>query len=178
MNVSCRLLLMAAALVWIATGCEQPSAVVTSSTNASVKFFPPLHLDHAQPKLQTLKLWVGAQEMVTELAITQTEVATGMMFRKEMAENEGMLFIFAHPHQTSFYMRNTTLPLSCAYIDSEGIIQELHDLQPLREEPVMARSDNIQYVLETRRGWFERNKVGVGALIRTERGSFQETFFK
>ena len=125
-----------------------------------------------------MKLWLGPKELSAELAFTQVEVATGMMFRTDIAETEGMLFIFARPHRTSFYMRNTVIPLSCAYIDSEGIILELHDLKPLNEEPVPASSDNVQYVLETRLGWFARNKVGVGSLVRTERGSFQETFFK
>ena len=63
------------------------------------------YLDRAQPKLSTIKLWLGSQELVTEVARTQTEVDTGMMFRKEMNENEAMLFVFAQPFQASFYMR-------------------------------------------------------------------------
>ena len=177
MNGSHRMVWLAISLMAACPGCgSRPAA--SSSTNVPIQLFPTLNLNHAQPKLQTVKLWLGPQEMTAELAITQTEVATGMMFRKEMAESEGMLFIFSRPHRTSFYMRNTILPLSGAYIDSEGIILEIHDLKPLNEEPVPADSDRVQYVLETRQGWFERNKVGVGSMVRTERGSFQETFFK
>jgi uncharacterized protein len=136
-----------------------------------------LYLNQAQGKLPTLKLWLGAKEMMVEVARTPTQVATGMMFRRDIAENEGMIFVFARPHQAAFYMRNTTVPLSCAYIDTEGIILEIHNLVPLDETPVQANSDRVQYVLETKQGWFERNRVGIGAVIRTERGTLSETFF-
>ena len=116
--------------------------------------------------------------MVSELARTQTEIATGMMYRKKMAENEGMLFVFPRPHRTAFYMRNTIIPLSAAYIDGDGTILEIHDLKPLDETPIEAGSDKVQYVLETPQGWFKKNNIGIGTLIRTERGSLPETFFK
>ena len=132
-------------------------------------------MTNAQPKLPTLKLWLGAQELTAELALTPRQIATGMMFRTNLAESEAMLFVFRFPHRTSFYMKNTIVPLSCAYIDSEGIIREIHDLQPLNENPVEAASDEIQYVLEVKQGWFERNRVPVGTLVRTERGSLAET---
>src|SRR5262245_10530622 len=73
-----------------------------------------------QPKLQIMKLWVGAQELATELALNDRQRMTGMMFRTNLAENEAMLFVFPVPHRTSFYMKNTTVPLSAAYIDPEG----------------------------------------------------------
>src|SRR5262245_57378203 len=67
----------------------------------------------AQPRLQTIKLWLGAEEMNTELALTFNQVQTGMMYRTNMAENESMLFVFSRPHRASFWMKNTVLPLSC-----------------------------------------------------------------
>ncbi len=124
-----------------------------------------------------MKLWLGPTEINAELATSLTEISTGMMFRRSMEENEGMLFIFARPHRAGFYMRNTVLPLSCAYIDSEGTILEIHDMKPLDETAIEAATDKVLYVLETRQGWFERNKVGVGMVLRTERGSFPDTFF-
>jgi uncharacterized protein len=123
-------------------------------------------------------LWMGAKEVVAELALTPVQVATGMMFRKDMGEDEGMLFVFGQPHRTSFYMKNTLIPLTCAYIDSEGVVTEIHDLEPKNETPVPAKSDKIQYVLEMNRGWFDKNKIGVGTVVRTEHGTLPETFFK
>jgi uncharacterized membrane protein (UPF0127 family) len=75
-------------------------------------------------QVQTIKLWLGPQELTAELAMTIPQIMTGMMFRKEMAETEGMLFVFGRAHQASFYMRNTLIPLSCGYIDPEGAILE------------------------------------------------------
>ena len=130
-----------------------------------------------QPKLATIKLWLGPQEIVAEQAVTLDQVRTGMMFRKEMAEHEGMLFIFGEPERISFYMRNTLIPLSCAYIDPDGTILEIHDMKPLDETPIESRSDRVQYVLEMKQGWFERNQVRPAMLVRAEQGSLHETYF-
>ncbi|HXG48597.1 MAG TPA: DUF192 domain-containing protein [Methylomirabilota bacterium] len=173
----------AAVLMGLLAGCGQPKSAPPPSptgTNAPTpaRANQQYHLDHAQPKLRTLKLWLGAEEITAELALTVTEISTGMMFRESMAENEGMLFVFGTPHRTSFYMKNTKIPLSAAYIDPEGVITEIVDLKPLDESPVEAKSDRIQYVLEMNQGWFKRHNVGVGTLLRTEQGSLPETFFR
>ena len=135
-----------------------------------------MHLDHAQPKLPTLKLWMGTQEVAAELAIRPVEIMTGMMFRKDMGEYEGMLFVFAQPHRASFYMKNTRVPLSAAYIDPSGVIAEIHDLKPLDESSVPAHTDQVQYVLEMKQGWFKRNNVSTGVVIRTEFGALGDAF--
>ena len=169
------------AVLLVLCGCEQspPKSTPVQSTNRSLLFSDtPGHLDHAQPRLRTMKLWLGPKEITAELAINDVERNTGMMFRDKMEENEGMLFIFPQPALVSFYMRNTYVPLSCAYIGPDGTILEIHDLKPLDETPVYAKSDQIQYVLEVKQGWFERNGVRVGTVVRTEHGSFPETFFR
>jgi len=125
-----------------------------------------------------MKLWLGPKELSAELAIMPRELATGMMFRREMGENEGMLFIFGRPLRASFYMKNTYIPLSCAYIDPEGAILEIHDLVPLDETPVEAKTDQVQYVLEVKQGWFEHNGMKPGMVVRTEGGSLRDTFFR
>src|SRR5438876_2184197 len=169
---------MVAFVALLLASCDNKTEIARTPAPLPATNPPPLYLDRAQPRLRTIKLWLGAQEMVAEMALTQTQVATGMMYRKEMGENDGMLFVFPRPHRTAFYMRNTVVPLSAAYIDPEGTILELHDLKPLEETPVEAGSDNIQFVLETPQGWFKKNNIGVGTLVRTERGSLQETFFR
>ena len=131
----------------------------------------------AQPKLQTMRLWLGAEEMVAELALTPLQLQTGMMFRTNLAENAGMLFVFAGPHRASFWMKNCPLPLSAAYIDPDGVILEIHDLQPHNTNCVVASSERVQFVLETRQGWFSRHNVGTGTVVRTEHGPLLNTFF-
>jgi hypothetical protein len=164
---------LALVLVMSATGCKPKETTKPAVPTAGT---PSTHgpLNHALPRLATLKLWLGSQELVAEVARTPTEVQTGMMFRTNIADNEGMLFIFSRPIRVSFYMRNTIVPLSCAYLDPEGVILEIHDLKPRDETPVEAGSDNVQFVLETAPGWFQRNGIRVGAVARTEHGAFQE----
>lgn len=157
-----RVLVLALGLLW-AAGCSKSSTM------------PPMPTQ-AQPKLQTIKLWLGAEEMDTELALTPDQLRTGMMFRTNMAENEGMLFVFPIPHQTSFWMKNTVLPLSAAYIDPNGVILEIHALKALDTNEVKAATDQVQFVLETPQGWFDRHHVGIGTVIRTEHGSLKQSF--
>lgn len=131
-----------------------------------------------QPKLRTIKLWLGAEELITEVAAAEKEIITGMMFRTEMAENEAMLFVLPGPQRASFWMKNTLIPLSCAYIDPEGTILEIHDMKPKDETPIPASSTRILYVLEVNQGWFQRHNIKVGTQVRTERGTLAEVFVR
>lgn len=150
-------------------GCEKAATAPSPAED-------PGEPRQAQPKLQTLKLWIGAEELQAELALTAPQVRTGMMFRTNMLENEAMLFVFSMPHQAGFWMKNTVLPLSAAYINPEGMILEVHDLHPGNTNTVMAGTPGVQYVLETRQGWFERHNIRPGVVVRTERGSLRDTF--
>jgi uncharacterized membrane protein (UPF0127 family) len=137
---------------------------------------PPLPTK-AQPKLQTLRLWLGPEELTTELALTREQVTTGMMFRTNMDEMAGMIFVFARPTQVGFWMKNCPLPLSCAYITPDGAIAEIHDLEAFNTNSVNANSEDIQFVLEVNQGWFKRHHIETGTIVRTERGTLQQTFF-
>jgi uncharacterized protein len=135
------------------------------------------HLLKAQPKLPTIKVWLGDQELTAEIAREQVQIATGMMVRTNMPENEAMLFVFPNTDRRSFYMRNCVVPLSAAYIDPGGVILEIINLQPHDETGVLSKSASVQFVLEVPQGWFQRHNVSPGAVIRTERGSLTGTFF-
>ncbi len=170
-------------LLWVLTavGCREARTTAPTPPAAppeTASEAPPLHLNRAQPPLPKIRLWVGGHELDAEVATTMPQLATGMMFRTNLAENAGMLFVFGQPHRASFYMKNTIVPLSAAYVDPEGVILELHDLEPLKEDPVPAGSDQVQYVLEVNRGWFVRHGVSTGAVLRTPTGSLAETFFR
>lgn len=168
-----RVVFFAAAVAAVAASCGRPEAAGPAPVPAGAANEPRA----AQPKLPTLKLWLGAAELNAEVALSALQTQTGMMFRTNMAENEAMLFVFGGPHRAAFWMKNTYVPLSAAYIDPEGVILEIHDLEPLNTNAVSAASSEVQYVLETPRGWFSRHNVGVGTVVRTERGSLRETFF-
>lgn len=121
-----------------------------------------------------MKLWLGPKEVEAELAVSLTEISTGMMFRTNMAENAGMLFLFAGPRQREFYMKNCVIGLSAAYIDTEGAIDEIVELHPGVEKPVPSRSDRIKYVLEMSQGWFERNNIRPGTVLITPQGPLKD----
>jgi len=164
--------------LWIAAaalaGCEKPAAPAPAPAALDPVYG---HLLHAQPKLPTLKVWLGDQELVAEVARRPVEIATGMMFRTNMPDNTAMLFVFPDAQPRSFYMRNCVVPLSAAYIAPDGTILELVDLHPGNEVGVPSRSHHIQFVLEVPQGWFARHHLTPGAVVRTERGTLQETFF-
>jgi uncharacterized membrane protein (UPF0127 family) len=151
-------------------GCQKSSS--RSLPSESERF----HLDQAQSRLPTVTLWLGQEEMIAEVCRSAVQIHTGMMFRTNLPENEGMLFVFPQPYQASFYMRNTVVPLSCAYLDREGTILEIHPLEPLSENPVSAATDQVQFVLETRQGWFDRHGITTGAVVTTSQGSLKRVF--
>ncbi len=148
-----------------------PAGSPRSATNA-VQF----HLNRALPKLPTVRLWVGPKEIDAEMCLTVQQIATGLMFRPGIADGESMLFVLPEPQKAHFYMRNVTFDIDAAYIDSEGVIQEVVRLKQLDETPVPSKSDNIQFVLETAPGWFERNGIKPGTLIRSTKRSLREEF--
>ena len=160
-----------ALLLAVGPGCERN--VSESAVAAEAAYLPK----QAQPKLPTLKLWLGPHELTAEIARNERERSAGMMFRTNIAENEAMLFVFPYASRVSFWMKNVPIPLACAYLDREGVILEVRALKPHDETPVVAGSREVQFVLEAREGWFERNQVGAGTLVQTEQGTLRETFF-
>src|SRR5689334_4708963 len=102
------------------------TAAGPTPTNATASKFIsiPGLATKAQPKLQTIKVWLGAEELLTEMAVQPAQIETGMMFRTNMAENEAMIFVLPYEQQARFWMANCPHPLSVAYINTDGIIEE------------------------------------------------------
>lgn len=115
--------------------------------------------DVPQPRLPTITLKIGPQELTTEVADEPAERNIGMMYRKEMADGEAMLFVMPEAAPVSFWMRNTLVPLSIAYLNTAGVIMEIHDLEPLDETSVSSNFENIGYAIEVPQGYFSR--VGI-----------------
>jgi hypothetical protein len=159
--------LLAAALL---AGCRKTETALPPSPD---ELLPT----QAQPKLRTMKIYLGAETLDAELALNDQERATGMMFRTNILETDAMLFVFPQPSRVSFWMKNCPESLSAAYIGPDSVIEEIHHLEKQDTNSVPAAAANIQYVLEVKDGWFARHNLGPGALVRTERGSLAETFF-
>ena len=133
---------------------------------------------HAQPKLRTMKLFLGAETIDVELAISFDEVRCGMMYRTNIQETDAMLFNLRVPQQAGFWMKNCPESISVAYLNADGVIQEVHHLEHDDTNSVFSANSDILFALETKEGWFTRHNLGPGTLIRTEKGSLRETFFK
>jgi uncharacterized membrane protein (UPF0127 family) len=193
--VKCRFTLVALGAAVGLVGCGNPSpgspatnpptatppppatnAHAASASPSHPNVEPTYHLDHAQPKLATTKLWIGPKEMDAEVARTLTQISTGLMFRPGIGTNDGMLFIFSRPHQPAFYMKNVDFEIAAAYIDSEGVVQEIVKLKAQDPTPVPSKFSNIQFVLETAPDWWERNNLGPGTLVRTDKLTLREHF--
>ena len=164
--------LLAAALL---AGCDKP-ADTAAPPAAPVNALPT----HAQPKLPTLKIYLGAETLDAELALTGIQQQTGMMFRTNVTDESAMLFVLQQPIRApdGFWMTNCPVSLSAAYIGPDGVIEEIHHLEKNDNVPVVPMNNNIIFVLETSDGWFARHHVSTGALVRTERGSLAGTFFR
>ncbi|MGH3087955.1 MAG: DUF192 domain-containing protein [Rubrobacteraceae bacterium] len=103
----------------------------------------------------------GTVEIKVETADDDAERAQGLMFRESLGEECGMLFVFDRERSLSFWMRNTYVPLSIAYIDADGRIVSIHDMEPLDETSVPSE-DPAQYALEVNQSFFEERRVEVG----------------
>ncbi len=113
------------------------------------------------PTLRTERLAVGSAEVLAEIARTPGERELGLMFRKDLPDGRGMLFVFESDERLSFWMKNTLVPLSIAYIASDGTIREILDMEPLSLAPVPSQH-SVRYALEVPRGWFGRAGVRAG----------------
>jgi uncharacterized membrane protein (UPF0127 family) len=105
---------------------------------------------------------VGQRVVQMQLAILLAESQKGLMYRKTMGADEGMLFLYDVPTQMSFWMRNTELPLDIGFFDSAGELKEIYPLYPHDERSVASRAGNLRFALEMNQGWFRKSGVKPG----------------
>jgi uncharacterized membrane protein (UPF0127 family) len=112
----------------------------------------------------------GRHAVTVELARTDAEHERGLMFRKELAEDAGMLFVFPDSAPRAFWMRNTLIPLDMLFIDEAGVVAGIvRDAEPLTLTPRSPGPEIlVRYVLEVRGGWAARHGVAPGARVRLE----------
>jgi len=118
-----------------------------------------------QPRLPTVELTAGMHVIRAELAVTPAQQATGMMYRREMGANEGMLFVNEDSGVRCFWMRNTLIPLSIAFIASDGTIVNVADMQP-QSDMSHCSTAPVRYALEMNRGWFDKRGIKAGQRLR------------
>jgi uncharacterized membrane protein (UPF0127 family) len=119
-------------------------------------------LTPAQPELPKIALTIRDIRIDAEVADDTDEKTIGLMGRKELPEGRGMLFVFSRPQPMGFWMKDTLIPLSIAYINEAGMIREIHDMQPLDENSVGSVFQDLVYALEVPQGWFSKNGILAG----------------
>lgn len=114
-----------------------------------------------QLNLPRTRLSAGMHLIDAQLAQTPQERQIGLMFRKEMPAHEGMLFVFEQPAVQCFWMRNTLIPLTAAFVADDGTIVNLADMRPLSDDSHCS-SRPVRFVLEMNQGWFARRNIQPG----------------
>lgn len=118
-----------------------------------------------QPQqLPATKLGAGMHNIVAQVASTPEQRQIGLMFRKEMASHEGMLFVFDTPAVQCFWMKNTLLPLSTAFVADDGTIINIEDMAPQSLHSHCSRQP-VRYVLEMNQGWFAKRGIRAGSKL-------------
>jgi len=121
-------------------------------------------LAHAQAALPVVPLTAGMYAINAEVASTPAAREQGLMFRKAMSPNAGMLFVFDEKAGHCFWMKNTDLPLSIAFLADDGTIVNIEDMAPQTEDNHCPKAA-IRYALEMNKGWFAQKGIRAGAKI-------------
>jgi len=107
---------------------------------------------------------INGNTLNIEIAETEKEKQTGLMYRKILDKDSGMLFVFESDRKLSFWMENTYIPLSIAFISSDGVIKEIRDMTPLSLEPIVSKN-YARFALEVNKGYFEEKNIIEGDVV-------------
>lgn len=118
----------------------------------------------AQMDLQRVPLAAGMHRIDAQVAMTPDQRMIGLMYRKEMPQLEGMLFVFEQPTVQCFWMKNTLLPLTAAFVSDDGTIVNLVDMKPQTTDSHCSTKP-VRFVLEMNQGWFAKKGIKAGAKL-------------
>lgn len=132
--------------------------------------FLGLACEQSKPTKPQYFLKMGKETVFVEIADTQEKQTTGLMHRQSLEENQGMLFAYPKPKHLSFWMKNTHIPLSIAFLDENGIITEIVEMAPYDGRPDSllpnyTSKQLVRYALEMYQGWFQKKNIAVGERV-------------
>lgn len=117
-------------------------------------------------RFSSAQLNIGLYAIKAEVAITPAQREQGLMFRSQMAQNEGMIFVFERPASVCMWMKNTLIPLSVAFIDDKGKIVNIEDMQAQTLDSHCSKKDVlVRYALEMNLDWFKKKNIKPGAVV-------------
>ena len=121
----------------------------------------------AQTTLPRVKLAAGMHQIEAQVAQSIDERSTGLMYRRQMPLHEGMLFIFEQPSVQCFWMKNTVLPLTAAFVAADGTVVNLEDMRPMTTDSHCS-AQPVRFVLEMNQGWFAKRGIKPGSKLTGE----------
>jgi uncharacterized protein len=120
-----------------------------------------------QMNLPVVQLQAGMHNIRAQVAATPDQRATGLMHRREMPQHEGMLFVFEQPSPQCFWMKNTLLPLSIAFVADDGTVVNTDEMKPQTQDSHCSNKP-VRYVLEMNQGWFAKRGIKPGFKLAGE----------
>jgi len=145
------LLLVVIVLAFPLAGCGKKQETSQAETHKTVADFFPIK--------------VGDRVVQMQLAVMSEEMQRGLMGRRDLGPDQGMIFIYPQPERMNFYMHNTPTPLDIGYFTADGRLHEVYPMYPFDEKTISSRSEAIQFSLETNQGWYKANDVKPGAQL-------------
>jgi uncharacterized membrane protein (UPF0127 family) len=111
------------------------------------------------------RMTVGEKPVRLQLAVLPLEQEQGLMHRRDLGADDGMIFVYSRPQLMSYWMRNTPTALDIGYFDASGTLLEIYGMLPFDETPIRSRSHEIQYCVEMQQGWYSAHGVKPGAKL-------------
>jgi uncharacterized protein len=148
--------LLAAALLAFSAGwvaCAKERGAGAKGAKSGSDFFP---------------IGVGGKVVRMQLAVRPAEMQRGLMERRDLGRDDGMIFVYDTPQALQFWMRNTPTPLDIGFFSPEGRLEEIYPLHPFDEKTVSSRSQRLQFAVEVNQGWYRENGVKPGAQLDLE----------
>ena len=143
--------LLGLSLGWGACAREEAARVPVAAASKPISEFFPIK--------------VGDRVVRMQLAVRMDEMQRGLMGRRDLGPEDGMIFVYERPQQLSFWMRNTPTPLDIGFFDPAGVLLEVYPMHPFDETSVPSRSDRLQFALEMNQGWYGGRGVKPGAKL-------------
>jgi len=134
------------------------AALQTTALATAAQDTPQMHLERIQ-------LTSGMHRIDAQVAATPEQRQTGLMFRKDMPQHEGMIFIFEQASKQCFWMKNTLIPLSAAFIADDGTIVNIEEMKPLVLDGHCS-TQPVRYVLEMNKAWFSKKGLKAGSKLQ------------
>lgn len=120
------------------------------------------------PYLEKTTIYVNEHPLVVEIANTDPSRQRGLMFRKKLLDNEGMLFIFPSEDYLTFWMKNTLIPLSIGYFNKDRRLVDTYEMEPNQTKVLYHSTEKVLYALEANKGWFAKHGLGRFAVLKID----------